>query len=107
MELNNDIFEKQLREHSGPVLLFFVSEVCGPSYAMQMTIDELESLPVSLCEIDIQAQPAIGMHYKIRGTPLLMLTQNAKPITSRIGTQSAKQIEEWLEKSLDKLKGQS
>lgn len=91
----------QLKRHSEPVLLFFVADFCAASYQMQMTMDELD-LPVEIAEIDIEQTPAIGMHYKIRGVPLLMLTKQAEPIASRIGTQSHKQIEEWLKKSLDR-----
>lgn len=104
----DDNFKSQLAAIAEPVLLFFTSEVCGPSYAMQMLVDDLrheKRVPVEVTEVDIEEHPAIAMHYQLRATPCMMLTQRAKPIASRIGTQTEKEFLEWIKVSLDKLKG--
>jgi len=95
MEINDQNFTSIIDKEK--VLLIKASaDWCNPCKILQKTLDDME-LPIPLYHLDVDKNPLTANRLKVRGIPQLTIYRDRERISTKVGMQSKKQLEEWFE----------
>ncbi len=102
-KVNDDTFEQDVLQASGPVIVDFWAEWCGPCKAMSPLVDELaqdlgEKLKV--VKVNIDESPNAPTKYGVRGIPTFMVFKDGQVIDTRVGGMSKSQLSDWVDSLL-------
>src|SRR5260370_18313164 len=81
-------FDADVLRATGPVLVDFWAEWCGPCKAIAPFLEELASDmkgKVTIAKINIDENPQTPMTYGVRGIPTLILFKNGQVAAAEIG----------------------
>lgn len=91
-------FQSNIANESGPLLVKFGAEWCGPCKSLDKALatysESKDSLKVVF--VDTDQQPGLAAHYGVGGIPHSFLFKNGKVIDDRIGSMSIGQIKKWV-----------
>ena len=88
---------------SGPVLVDFWAEWCGPCKMIGPSLEELsEELgeQVTIAKLNIDDNPDAPGKYGVRGIPTMILFKNGQPAATKVGAAPKGQLKAWLESEL-------
>ena len=92
-------FEAEVLKASGPVLVDFWAEWCGPckqiAPALEQIADELAG-KVTVAKVDIEDSPMTPGRYGVRGIPTMMLFKDGQMASMKVGAAPKQKIVEWL-----------
>ncbi|MGH7022419.1 MAG: thioredoxin [Caulobacteraceae bacterium] len=92
-------FETEVLKASGPVLVDFWAEWCGPckqiAPALEQIAQELGG-KVTVAKLDIEESPATPSRYGVRGIPTMMLFREGRMASMKVGAMPKQKILEWL-----------
>ena len=98
--VNDANFENEVLKASGPVLVDFWAEWCGPCKQLSPVIDELSkdyAGKLKVVKVNIDEAPNAPTKYGVRGIPTLMLFKDGKVVDTRVGGAPKGQLTTWLE----------
>ncbi len=98
--VNDTTFETEVLKATGPVLVDFWAEWCGPCKQLSPVIDELAnelSGKVKVVKVNIDEAPNAPTKYGVRGIPTLILFKDGKVVDSRVGGAPKGQLQQWIE----------
>jgi thioredoxin 1 len=98
--VNDSNFETEVLKATGPVVVDFWAEWCGPCKQLSPVIDELAtelSGKVKIVKVNIDESPNAPTKYGVRGIPTLILFKEGKVIDSRVGGAPKGQLQQWIE----------
>jgi thioredoxin 1 len=96
-------FEAEVLKASGPVLVDFYADWCGPCKAMSPLIDELAAAhkdKLKVVKLNIDDSPNAPTKYGVRGIPTFIVFKDGKVADTRVGGMSKSQLSTWVESVL-------
>ena len=92
-------FETEVLKASGPVLVDFWAEWCGPckqiAPALEQIADELAG-QVTIAKVNIDDSPMVPSRLGVKGIPTLMLFKDGQLASMKVGAMPKGKIVEWL-----------
>ena len=96
IEGNKEIFEKEVLNYDGKVLVDFNATWCGPCRMLKPVLDEIAK-DKKVVSIDVDNNEELAIEYGISSIPCLILFENGKEIKRSIGLIPKSDIESLFE----------
>ena len=105
--VTDDNFDADVLKASGPVVVDFWAEWCGPCRQIAPALEEIskEREAVSIVKINIDDSPVTTGKYGVRGIPTLILFKDGKVEAQKVGALSKSQLISFLDSNLSKVAG--
>lgn len=96
VNLTKDIFEAEVKNRSGVVLVDFWAEWCGPCKMLGPILEELSNeVDAKICKVNVDQESELAGEFGIRSIPTIIVFKNGEKIDQIVGLR---QKEELLEK---------
>jgi thioredoxin 1 len=98
-ETNDDTFDADVLQASGPVIVDFWAEWCGSCKAMMPHLEAAADAlggKVTVYKLNIEEALMTPGKLGIRGVPTMMLFKDGKLVDTKVGSQSRSKLDEWL-----------
>lgn len=96
-------FEAEVLNATGPVVVDFWAEWCGPCRMIAPALEELSTElgdKVQIVKINIDDNPDAPTQYGVRGIPTMILFKNGEQAATHVGAMPKNGIKQWLESEL-------
>ncbi|MHB1587299.1 MAG: thioredoxin TrxA [Acidiferrobacteraceae bacterium] len=98
--ITDDTFEEEVLKASGPVLVDYWAEWCGPCKMIGPILEQIAteySGRVRIAKLNIDDNPRTPPKYGIRGIPTLMLFKNGQVEATKVGAMSKSQLSAFID----------
>ncbi len=95
IKLNNENFNKEVKESSKLVLIDFYADWCGPCKMMSPIIDEIANEVddrVKICKLNVDESQNIAIEYNVMSIPTLIIFKNGVMINNIVGLRQKQEI---------------
>ncbi len=101
--VTDETFQNDVLGASGPVLVDFWAEWCGPCRMIGPALEELSTEldgKVTIAKLNIDDSPDTPAKYGVRGIPTMILFKNGAPAATKVGAAPKGALQSWLEGEL-------
>ncbi|MHB1515818.1 MAG: thioredoxin TrxA [Acidiferrobacteraceae bacterium] len=98
--ITDDTFEEKVLKASGPVLVDYWAEWCGPCKIIGPVLEQIATEyagRVRIAKLNIDENPRTPPKYGIRGIPTLMLFKNGQVEATKVGAMSKSQLSAFID----------
>jgi len=103
VNVTDDNFEQEVLKSTGPVLVDYWAEWCGPCKMIAPVLEEIAREydgKLKVAKLNIDENPATPPKYGIRGIPTLMLFKNGHVEATKVGAVSKSQLAAFIDGNL-------
>jgi len=101
--VSDDSFQSDVLEASGPVLVDFWAEWCGPCKQIGPALEDIAQEmgdKVTIAKVNIDENPGTPTKYGVRGIPTLMIFENGQVAGTKVGAMPKSKITEWIDETV-------
>lgn len=101
--VTDDSFEDDVLKASGPVLVDFWAEWCGPCKMIAPVLEELAEEyadKIKVCKMDVDANPDTAPKFNVKGIPTLILFKNGNVEARKVGALSKSQLSAFIDSTI-------
>jgi len=104
LHLNNENFDKEVKQSTGLVLIDFWAPWCGPCQMMGPVFEELgnEMTNVKFVKLNTDEFGSLASEFQISGIPCLILTKEGKELDRIVGFAPKEQLRQKIEELVSK-----
>src|SRR6266446_5682930 len=92
-------FDAEVLKASGPVVVDFWAEWCGPCKMIAPVLDEISGVlgsKVKIVKLNVDESPATAQKYGIMSIPTLMIFKNGEMASRQVGAAPKQKLEQWI-----------
>ena len=93
-------FEAEVLKATGPVVVDFWAEWCGPCRMIAPALEEIAtgSLAgkVKIVKLNVDENPQTAAKYNVMSIPTLMLFKNGEMASRQVGAAPKQKLEQWI-----------
>ncbi len=101
--VTDDSFATDVLQASGPVLVDFWAEWCGPCKAIGPALEEIGAEyagKLTIAKVNIDDNPSTPNNYAVRGIPTLILFKDGQPVATKVGASPKSALRDWIAASI-------
>lgn len=96
-DVTDATFENEVLQSTGPVLVDFWAEWCGPCHAVSPVLERIsEERNLKLVKVNIDENQSLAMRYGIQSIPNMILFENGEPKANAVGAMPKGMLEKQL-----------
>jgi thioredoxin 1 len=102
-QVSDQSFEEDVLKASGPVLVDFWAEWCGPCKQIAPSLERLSQemgATLTVAKINIDDHPNTPTQFGVRGIPTLMIFKDGQVAATKVGALPESKLKEWVQQSI-------
>ncbi len=102
-KVSDSDFESEVIKASGPVVVDFWAEWCGPCKMIAPALEEISGslgAKVKIVKLNVDENPATAQKYGIMSIPTLMIFKNGTMAARQVGAAPKQKLEQWITASV-------
>jgi thioredoxin 1 len=102
--VTDDSFKQDVLDASGPVLVDFWAEWCGPCRMVGPILDDIAKEyegKLTIAKVNIDENPMTPNEYAVRGIPTMLLFKDGKLLDTKVGALPKTALKDWIAGKID------
>ena len=102
-KVSDATFESEVLKATGPVVVDFWAEWCGPCKMIAPALEEIAGAlgeKVKIVKLNVDESPNTAAKYGIQSIPTLMIFKNGEMSSRQVGAAPKQKLEQWITSSV-------
>src|ERR1044071_3920877 len=107
-KVSDATFDTEVLKASGPVVVDFWAEWCGPCRMIAPALEEIAGAlgeKVKIVKLNVDENPNVAQKYGIMSIPTLMIFKNGEMAARQVGAAPKQKLEQWINTAVGSLNG--